>query len=225
MLLRCLSLACSFLVLLLMAAEGTRRPSPATAAPFHKAAAAAIAAVPLNLGDWAGTDIPVPASAQTLLRPNAMLSRAFTQRGTGEALSLALVQCRDTRDMAGHYPPICYPGQGWAQGGEGVPVTLSVGPHTVRATRYQFTRGSLEGDRTLVIYNFFAVPGEGFLADMAGIRTLASRFTARPFGAAQIQVVFGRSRPTAEEVPLVQDILNPLADVLTTLTDPAWRSP
>mgnify|MGYP007071125856 CR=1 FL=1 len=50
-----------------------------------------------------------------------------------EQVNVAVVQCRDARDMGGHYPPICYPGQGWTPKNPGiaVPLRLGGGPVTV----------------------------------------------------------------------------------------------
>lgn len=206
-----------------MVVEGSRRPGPADAAPFHAAAAAAIKAIPRTFGDWEGTDIEVPASAQALLKPNALLSRNCVDRRSGEQVGLLLVQCRDTRDMAGHFPPICYPGQGWVISPDQRVVGIQVEGRTIRAARYQFHRRTFDQERTLVVYDFFAVPGLGILIDMDAIRKTASDYTARPFGAAQVQVVLNRQHPQDEERMLVQAVLAPLAPALDVLSDPMWR--
>jgi EpsI family protein len=217
-LLRYLSLALALALVALMTTEIAHRPSPADAAPFHAAAEAAIKAVPMKFGTWEGTEIPIPPSAQALLKPNAILSRQYADHASGEQVSLVLVQCRDTRDMAGHYPPICYPGQGWAQDDPG-----QVVDRTIRAMRYEFQRHTFDQERTLVVYNFFAVPGQGMPIDMDAIRRAASDYTARPFGAAQVQVALNRRRTPDEEKALVQSVLTPLSPVLDLLSDPKWR--
>lgn len=218
-----LSALIGLLITGLAAAEFMRRPDAGDAAPFHTAAAKAIEALPDRFGDWEAMEIPVPASAQTLLKPNAMLSRALTNKATGEQVSIVLVQCRDTRDMAGHYPPICYPGQGWNEAADRRGVELHVAGRPVTAVRYEFTRSAFDRDRVLVVYNFFAVPGQGTPADMDTIRRAASDYAARPFGAAQVQVVLTRRQSPAEEVRLVESALSPMADVVDLLSDPKWR--
>ncbi len=205
------------------ALEMTARPSAGDAEPFHAAAAEAIKAIPTEFGDWVATEIPVPQSAQALLKPNALLSRGLSNRATGEQMSLVLVQCRDTRDMAGHYPPICYPGQGWIEQEERREVELSIGSRSVKAMRYGFIRSGFDRERTLVVYNFFAVPGQGTPKDMDTIRRAASDYAARPFGAAQIQVVLPRPLDPPEERRLVESALDPLSAVVDLLSDAKWR--
>ncbi len=203
--------------------EFNRRPTAGDAAPFHAAASAAIKALPMKFGPWESSEIPVPQAAQALLKPNALLSRSLINPATGEQASLVLVQCRDTRDMAGHYPPICYPGQGWTESEERKPVDFILGNRAVTAIRYEFVRSAFDRDRTLVVYNFFAVPGQGTPSDMETIRRAASDYAARPFGAAQLQVVVNRRQTVGEEQKLVESVLSPLSDVVDLLTDPKWR--
>jgi len=88
------------------------RVDPHEADEFHRAAAIAVAGIPVRIGSWNGTDYPLPPSAIELLRPNATLNRVYTNN-MGREVGFLLVQCRDSRDMLGHYPPICYKGQGW----------------------------------------------------------------------------------------------------------------
>lgn len=212
------------LVMLLMTWEVSGRPTAQDAAPFHKAAAEAIAAIPSKFGDWEASDVPIPASARTLLKPNALMCRACRNASTGERASLVLVQCRDSRDMAGHYPPICYPGQGWVESDTHETVDIPLKNTTIKAVRYEFRRSAFDQDRWLVVYDFFAIPGQGLPLDMAAVRRAAADYTARPFGAAQIQVVFDGHRAIAEESQVVAALLTPVEPVISLLSDPKWRS-
>jgi hypothetical protein len=214
----------ALLIGLLALAEASRRPSAANALPFHDAAAAAIEAIPLNVGTWSGTNVPIPPAAQTLLKPNAILSRSYVNQKSRVRLSLALVQCRDTRDMSGHYPPICYPGQGWTLIAPPTPVAIRVPPHNITFARYEFVRRAFDGDRSLIVYSAFAIPGGGFATDMSDIGRVASDYTARHFGAAQIQIAFSSPGTIESERPSVEQVLVSVSDALTTLTDPRWRS-
>jgi hypothetical protein len=58
---------------------------------------------------------------------------------------------------------------------------------------------------------------------MDTIRRAASDYAARPFGAAQVQVVLTRRQSPAEEERLVESALSPMADVVDLLSDPKWR--
>lgn len=217
------SLIAAAAVLIAMHREIARRPNAADAVPFHAAAAAAVASLPARFGDWEGEEAPIPASASALLKPNAIMSRRFRNTTTGESVSMTLVQCRDTGDMAGHYPPICYPGMGWEERRTRSEQVIDVAGLQVRMRRYEFSRLQYDQERSLVVYNVFAVPGQGMPIDMETIRAAAADYTARPFGAAQVQVVFGRSRPVEEERRLVESLLTPMRPVLELLSDPSWK--
>src|SRR5947207_4217407 len=104
-----------------IAAEQHRRLKPRDVEPYHARAAAAVKAVPYVIGYWTGKDDEIPSAAQKLLRPNAILSRTYSDNDPGRGgiyrtrrrdASLLVVQCRDSRDMVGHYPPICYRAHG-----------------------------------------------------------------------------------------------------------------
>lgn len=223
MLARTLPVLCAGLLATAMFVEVALRPAPSDATPFHSAALAAIDAIPVTMGEWEGTDIPIPTSARALLRPNATLSRSYRNRSTGDRGTLIIVQCRDTRDMAGHYPPICYPGQGWKKHGEFLPVQLTIASRPVVAVRYEFERPEMGTTRRVVVYGFFAVPGAGFPSDMQQIRAIASDYVSRPYGAAQIQVVLSDSIEAQREVNVVEALLNAVAPVLDLLADPTWK--
>ena len=219
-----LPLVLAFACTMAMAWEVHRRPTPADAAPFHAAAADAIRALPMKFGDWEGVEVPVPQAAQSLLKPNALLSRSFKNSSTGERASLVLVQCKDTRDMGGHYPPICYPGQGWVEDGPQQQVAIAVGGRAINTIRYEFRRESFDRVRRLVVYNFFAIPGQGLPTDMKSVRAAGEDYTARPFGAAQLQVVLDGQRPLEREKAIVAELLGPLDSVVDLLSNGNWRS-
>lgn len=221
-LVRQLPLIFAALVIMAMHIETGGRPSAADAVQFHIEAARVIGSIPAKFETWESVEIPVPVSAQTLLRPNALMSRRYTNVTSGEQASVMLVQCRDTRDMAGHYPPICYPGTGWFERDRDK-VRLTFGGRVIEAMRYEFDQRRYDEYKTLVVYNFFAVPGQGFPIDMAAIRQAGSEYASRPFGAAQVQVAFARRRPEAEERSLVESLLEPIGPALDVLSSPDWR--
>lgn len=217
------TLIAAAMVLVAMNREIGRRPSAADAAPFHAAAAEAIAALPAKFGDWEGEEAPIPASATALLKPNAIMSRQFRNTATGQELAVTLVQCRETGDMAGHYPPICYPGMGWEERETRDRRVVDVGGLPVTMMRYEFIRRQYEQERTLVVYNVFAVPGQGMPIDMETIRAAAADYAARPFGAAQVQVVMTRPGLPDDERRVVESVLAPMRSVLELLSDPSWK--
>ncbi len=104
-----------FSVLLLAAyqARGLFRPPPPGAGHYLHRLRQLAKTVPHNFGPWRGRDVPLPRAAVSLLRPNVDMCRQFTNIKTGQHVTLMIIDCSDTRHLAGHYPPNCYPGNGW----------------------------------------------------------------------------------------------------------------
>jgi len=50
-----------------------------------------------------------------------------------------IVHCGDVRDMIGHYPPVCYPANGWKPG-PSAPTGIQVNQEDATAYRYEFSR-------------------------------------------------------------------------------------
>lgn len=164
------------------------RPRAADAAPYHQAVADAAADTPMQIGDWLGHDEPVPASAQDLLQPNAIISRRFTNQATGETATFLLVHCKDTRDMAGHYPPNCYPGSGYEPETQR-PYDLTIDSVRLNGRAYTFTYGPIGREKRIHVANVLLLPDGRTEPRMTQLRRAAADYRLRPFGAGQVQVV------------------------------------
>src|SRR2546423_7112207 len=92
-----------------------RRPEDAE--PYHARVRKAAEDLPIRIGEWAVLNPndkgDVPKEAVTLLRPNVIFCRKYTNMSSGRTVTFLLVQCGDARDLVGHYPPVCYGNQGW----------------------------------------------------------------------------------------------------------------
>lgn len=184
--------------------------------PYHARVDAAIRSIPLSTGAWDSTQILVPEPAQKLLRPNAMFARQYRDRSSGRSASLIIIQCRDTRDLAGHYPPICYPGHGWTRRGQSE-VSVRAGARALPARRYTFSRLSFDREARLVVYSLFVIPGRGAVPDMESVYDAASNYRTRPFGAAQVQVVLTEEPGADEERRIVAEVLGPAAEAIAAI--------
>jgi hypothetical protein len=187
------------------------------AEPYHARARAVIEEIPMRFGGWAGEDVAIPPAAGRLLRPNAMFSRHYRHAESGLWASLVVVHCRDPRDMAGHYPPNCYPGNGWRQSGAPDEVTCRVEDEEFPLAEYRFSRTEHHRISSRLIYNLFVLPSEGVVTDMGQVRRATGDYRHRPYGAAQIQIIMDSSTPEAERQRILQDmmqVLTPVFDVL-----------
>jgi len=199
----------------LLGAIGAARwlgPSPADAEPYHARVKQAVESIPVRIGNWVGEDEPIVAAAIDLLHPNVALHRIYRDAETGYTASLLVVQCKDARDLAGHFPPICYPGQGWRLEHQS-PATWDCGAMTIGGTEYGFSYGSVGGARRIVIANFMLLPDGTIAPDMDAVRRIAADHKRRFFGAAQVQIVSDARLPAQQRERMVRELLKANASV------------
>jgi hypothetical protein len=159
---------------------------------FHKQVAQEIWSLPSDIGPWMAKEADVPKEAVKLLRPNALRSMEFWNQNPwklGWAANYTVVQCRDTGDMLGHYPPICYPAFGNKQE-DAQPRSLAVSGKNIDGMEYRFARVINNQRVVTTVYNFMVLPGRGIVRDMDSLAKAADNYQQRYYGAAQFQVVF-----------------------------------
>jgi len=178
------------------------RSPPPDAGAYHARIRAAAQTLPVCVGPWLLTENPEPPGAATLLKPNAMICRQLRRISAGpgdsaqpdmpRTFNLLLVHCRDVRDMLGHYPPICYPTQGWTQQSAQA-VDRQVGDLMIHATSYVFSAEQLGVPRRIVVENFMILPDASTCRDLEQLQHVSRRRDRVFFGAAQVQLVFDES--------------------------------
>jgi hypothetical protein len=182
---------------------------------YHERVRDSIEAFPYRIGDWIGSDMPVQEAAQRLLRPNKLFQRGYTNPETGHMVMLLVVHCKDTRDMVGHFPPNCYPANGWVQLDERAEfLTWSGQEHP--AVRYTFARGTLGQKREMSILNFFVLPDAELpvVATMSEVNRAAQASARAGLGAGQIQIMADLSMPEDEREQAVAEFVRALDPVI-----------
>jgi len=180
----------------------------------------AVERIPYKIGDWVGTDQEVTEAAQKLLKPNVLLERRYQNLSTGRTLSILFVHCGYIRDMAGHYPPVCYPASGWQPTGSR-PAKVVFNEHWRDVREYTFER-SLDGRRSgLKITDFFVLPSKQtpIIHDLAELRRIGERKIDDGLGVAQIQIVTYDTLPEDERKEAVQEFMQALAPVISLIGD------
>lgn len=154
---------------------------------------ASMDAIPYRIGDWVGKDMdPVPA-ATILLKPNKILQRSYLDTTTQNEVYLLFVHCGDVRDLGGHYPPVCYPNQGW-QIRSSEPAVVQINGVQYAAQQYELLKSTGTDQMRMHILNFFILPTEegSITGDMSRIRAAAERAGAAGLGAGQVQIISSR---------------------------------
>jgi hypothetical protein len=205
-------------LLLGLTAETLSRSRPADADPYH----ARLRAFKTNFNSpdgWTGKakDDDLPPGAIALLKPNLDICRTYFN----PRFQFLLVQCRDARDMGGHYPPVCYPASGCVVVGDpkGRNVTWTVGGKTIVGKEYEFSH--LEGaqTRTQIIDNLLILPRvtNCYVTDIDDVRGFAADYLQRFYGAAQIQFVFDAEVPEIERREIFTQLIGKNMNLLNVL--------
>lgn len=201
--------------------EKSRQATAATADPYHARARVSVEDIPRFIEGWSGTDVPLPPEAVKLLKPNAILSRRYEDAGSAGLrrerwASLLVVQCKESRDMVGHYPKNCYPSSGWIEMSS-QPFDGSVGGVTIPATEYHFSRTQQGRTIRQCVYNFLIVPNSGIVPDIKGVEQAAEDYQQRYFGAAQFQVIVSSDLPREEREEIYRMLVGASLQAIKTL--------
>ncbi|MGI6460300.1 MAG: exosortase-associated EpsI family protein [Candidatus Hydrogenedentales bacterium] len=168
--------------------QGYRHQVPAGAETYHALVREAAMTIPYQLGNWVGIDSEISRGALQILDANVALNRSYRQVGTNRSGTLLVVQCADARSLLGHYPPVCYPSQGWSQ--------ISTKPHEIEiegislhATEYVFAYDTLAQFTRLAVLHFTVLPDGRTAPDMELLERVARERKTKFLGGASIQFV------------------------------------
>ena len=225
--------AISILMLIGMMAEARTHVQPTEAAPHLQRCANAIRAFPYVIetanGSWSGKDTEMPVPAIQLLRPNAILSRRYTNEERNQVVDFLIVDCADARDLQGHYPPNCYPAQGESELTDESRPRIWHLPHMdITGMEYHFAAKS-PTDSGQVVYNFFVMPNvpdltvshkelDGVICpDISSVYTSGEDYQRRYYGAAEFQMVTNPQMKPQDRDQALIDLLAPNENLLKTL--------
>jgi Protein of unknown function (DUF3485) len=182
------------------------RPAAAIADGYHARVRAAIDSSPMHFDSWMGADVPVPTGAIKMLHLNALISRQFQNLKTGEQFTFVLVQVHDARDVLGHFPPACYPAEGWTLKTTS-PMDWKTATLAVMGTEYLFGRDQAEMPPEIIVDNFFLLPDGNTCRDMDGVEAAAQNRRRKLFGASEVQFVFDTNFTSARRHEIVEKFL------------------
>lgn len=194
-------------------------PSAEDAAPYHRNLLAMANDAPIAFGRWTSIASELPESAVELLKPNAIISRSFTDQTGRITAHFVLVQCEDARDLGGHWPPNCYKTSGYTQTAA-EPRTWQAAGMTIPGMSYRFERLTHQGMANITVDNFMILPGVGFMPDMSSVRQAGGDFQRRYFGAAQVQIVTSSSLSPEDRRAVFAELVAGYEPILTAIAEP-----
>jgi hypothetical protein len=217
--------ACAVL-LMGMVAESSSRLTPTDAEGYHRRAKAAVESIPMHVGSWSARNEPIPREALAILRPNVIKCWKYIDTDSSNPrcydrwASLLVDQCREARDMSGHYPPNCYRNSGEEliyQQQRDWPVDGLV----ITGMEYHFRQATATASTRTAVYNFLIVPssepGRGLYRDISGVDKAAENYQQRFFGAAQFQLVMDADLSQTERDKIFKTLMEPCVPVIKTL--------
>ncbi|MBU0717821.1 MAG: EpsI family protein [Planctomycetes bacterium] len=145
-----------------------------------------LAALPLQIADWSGQDVPLAADVIQATDSDDHINRTYSRRGGREAVSLFVAYGVRPRDLMPHRPEVCYPGAGWTvEGKDEIDVPHGSG-ELVPCQVHWFSRGGLESQQMCVL-NYYIIDG-GYCRDVSALRAMAWRFDSGTAYVAQVQI-------------------------------------
>jgi hypothetical protein len=232
------TLASPALCVLLLAgiiAEGRTRIQPGDAEPFHARVKVAIENIPTMIGGglWGSVKRDVPQAATKLLRPNAIFCYEYNESTTGDqyrplrSAILLVVQCKDARDLQGHYPKNCYPAMGQTLKSSTLR-TWTVAGLDIPGTEYLFDagHGTTKGQDLRRVYNFFVIPViphlaaqsvRGICPDIDAVYKSGEDYQRRYYGAAEFQLVLSDELSQESRDDVFAQIMTPVVPVIRAL--------
>lgn len=212
-----LPVAAAVLLLGGAAADRLSLPRPEDSVPYHAHVRQVAASLPLTMDGWTSQPVAVPTEAISCLKPNVLISQQYSNPSSHEQFQLLLIQCADVRDLAPHYPPMCYPGRGLDLTGS-VLRTWKSGDESFLATEYQFCSNSFSHNDPLVVENFMILPTGCCVPEMGQVRKQIG-LSSRYFGAAEVQVVFAADVPEARRLELTAACVKTYLPLIDAIKD------
>jgi EpsI family protein len=112
-------------------------------------AAAPLDEIPRRVGQWDGTDVPVPAEITEILTPDAVSHRLYRDRALGYEVHAWVVFWSSRNMVKGyHHPDVCWPNRGFRLARRDV-TAVPAGGGTLPVTAREFTR---DASRQLILY-------------------------------------------------------------------------
>jgi EpsI family protein len=133
----------------------TLRPTPPE--PFR------LAELPLTLGDWHGTDVPIPPEIAEMLSADQALRRVY-RNGIGQETHVWVLYWASSYRTAEkgevHHPDICWPRRGWSVAAK---ATATIHPTDGGSLPVSVRRYEQHGREQIILY--WAQDGRQVLAD------------------------------------------------------------
>ena len=195
--------------------EGRVKSFGANAAfEYHQNIKLLAAQVPHSVGSWVGTEVPLPGAE--LLKANSIISRRYvkyTGKKNDLSVTIIFVHCSDSRDLIGHYPPHCYPAQGWTK--QYVDQNqMFISGLDIRFTEYGFIQHEMLNEQSMSVLNFLVLPDGNIVPNMKRLMQMSQNSRLKFYGAGQAQIITSSGLPASEKAEIYEFSLRILRPII-----------
>ncbi|XAM00358.1 hypothetical protein OT109_03010 [Phycisphaeraceae bacterium D3-23] len=206
---------CTALLLVGVFAYSLTLPTPKDAEDYHARVMTASESMPENFEGWTAQELPMESGAMELLKPNVAIRLRLSHPGYATPMEFLIVQCRDARDLAGHYPPKCYPQVNGYVALEANERTWRAGELDVPGMEYRFALSSQPGAPERYVLHFMMLPDGRIVRNIDAIYEAGADYLRRHHGAAQCQLfIRDASLPQEARDRAFDEILTAYADLI-----------
>jgi len=146
----------------------------------------ALARLPMQIGEWSGTEMPMDVDIVEATDTDAHISRAYSRYNASEYIRLYVAYGVRARDLMPHRPEVCYTGSGWTIiDRDTLELPLSDGTK-LPCNIFHFSRGVLNNEKIIVL-DYYIVDGE-YCHDVSLLRKKAWRGSGNIHYMAQVQI-------------------------------------
>ncbi len=124
---------------------------------------APLASLPMRLGGWEGTDVPMDARVLEVAGNDDQVYRRYVNAAEGQALDVYLAYAARPVKMIGHRPDVCYPAHGWQLVDSRRETLTLAGGEQVPCLVHRFTRDQ-PAPAEVAVLNFYVLRGR-YLTD------------------------------------------------------------
>ncbi|MFI4859105.1 MAG: hypothetical protein ACIAXF_00345 [Phycisphaerales bacterium JB063] len=206
---------CTALLLVGVFGYSLTLPTPEDAEAYHARVMTASEQMPQTFAGWTAEELPMEAGAMELLKPNVALRLRLTHPDYAVPIEFLIVQCRDARDLAGHYPPKCYPQVNGYVMLDAQPRNWHAGGAEVPGMEYRFAIDDQPGASERYVMHFMMLPDGRIVRSIDAIYEAGADYLRRHHGAAQCQL-FIRDASLSQEARdrAFNEILTAYADLI-----------
>jgi EpsI family protein len=120
--------------------------------------------LPLVIGAWEGTDVPLTEGVQKIAGNDDYVNRTYRHCETGEVVSLYVAYTARPRTMLRHRPTVCYPSAGWSYVETRAltlqtPVDVHGIVRTLPAQVHLFVKPGMMDEARLLVLNYYVLSG------------------------------------------------------------------